>query len=227
MRLIQSLTICLLLMLLSACDFAPKAPVTANALTGTRAIIKRGNEEIVMKVVEVNEKLVTKEVFINDQIRSTNTDYRGLFRTSGQEYDRSGQVFNYEVDFDTNEMEKIFPLAVGKKATLRGRARVIEANESFNLWINAQVVSEQELKINNRSYDVFVINILEEFESSDGVRSRTETVYYAPDISMVLKRVSYSNGKEIYWRVTSLEFPGDTPARPSRLEQRRSGTVMI
>lgn len=227
MRLTQYLIIFSLVSLITACDFAPKAPLKANALTGTHAIIKRDNEEIVMKIVDVNEKLVTKELYVNDQIRSSQTDYRGLFRLSGQEYDRDGQVFNYEVDIDTLEMEKIFPLAVGKKTTLRGKARVIEANNSFSLWINAQVVSEQTLNINSRNYDVFVINILEEFESSEGVRSRTETVYYAPEVSMVLKRVSYANGKEIYWRITSLELPGDNPARPSRLQQRRSGTVMI
>jgi hypothetical protein len=223
----QYLKILCLVLLASACDFAPKAPITANALSGTLATIKRGNEEILMKIVEVNQKLVTKELYTNDQIRSSQTDYRGLFRLSGQEYDRGGQVFNYEVDIDTAEMEKIFPLQVGNKTTLRGRARVIEANNSFNIWINAQVVNEQTLTIDGKSYDVFVINILEEFESSEGVKSRTETVYYSPEISMILKRVSYFNGKEIYWRVRSLEFPGDAPIRPSRLQQRRSGTVMI
>lgn len=227
MRSMQYLIIFSIMLLITACDFAPKAPLTANALSGTHAIIKRDNEEIVMKIVEVNKKLVTKELYSNNQIRSSQTDYRGLFRLSGQEYDRGGQVFNYEVDIDTAEMEKIFPLDVGKKTTFRGRARVLEANTSFNLWINAQVVSEQTLNIGDRSYNVFVINVLEEFETSEGVRSRTETVYYSSEISMVLKRVSYSNGKEVYWRITSLEFPGDNPARPSRLQQRRSGTVMI
>ena len=227
MRLMHYISICCLIVLVTACDFAPKAPLKANALTGTHAIIKRDNTEIVLKIVDVNGKLVTKELFINDQIRSSQTDYRGLFRLSGQEYDRDGQVFNYEIDMDTQEIEKFFPLKVGKKATLRGKARVIEANNSFSVWLNAQVVSEQVLSIGDRNHDVFVINILEEFESSEGVRSRTETIYYAPEVSMVLKRVSYANGQEVYWRVTSLELPGDNSARPSRLQQRRSGTVMI
>ncbi|UTW55295.1 hypothetical protein [Kordiimonas sp. SCSIO 12610] len=227
MRLMHYISIYCLIVLVTACDFAPKAPLKANALTGTHAIIKRDNTEIVLKIVDVNGKLVTKELFINDQIRSSQTDYRGLFRLSGQEYDRDGQVFNYEIDMDTQDIEKFFPLKVGKKATLRGKARVIEANNSFSVWLNAQVVSEQVLSIGDRNHDVFVINILEEFESSEGVRSRTETIYYAPEVSMVLKRVSYANGQEVYWRVTSLELPGDNPARPSRLQQRRSGTVMI
>ena len=227
MQTMQYLKILCLILLVSACDFSSKAPITTNALSGTLATIKRGNEEVLMKIVEVDQKLVTKELYVNSQIRSSQTDYRGLFRLSGQEYDRDGQVFNYEVDVDTAEMEEIFPLKVGNKAILRGRARVIEANNSFNLWINAQVVNEQTLTIDGKNYDVFVINILEEFESSEGVKSRTETVYYSPEISMILKRVSYSNGKEVYWRVRSLEFPGDSPIRPSRLQQRRSGTVMI
>jgi hypothetical protein len=188
---------------------------------GTRAVIQRHRQELYAEVTAVTGKLVTTELFLQGESIAEFSRYRGLFPVRGREFN-----YEYEADFDESVLEALFPLKVGNEVSFSGNTKRIDRGTSYNFWSNVQVVGEKTLNLSSGDRKVFVVDIVTETSSGNRVKRRNQTVYFDPELSMVLKSVVHEEGYQNYWRVMSVELPSEgitrtSPARP------RSSTVII
>ena len=211
----------LTLFFLVACDPVARAPMTASAQIGTRAVIQRHGQELFAEITKVEGKLVTTEFFWHDERVVVHNNYRGLYNVSGVQ---SG--YQYEADFDYNVLEPLFPLAVGKEVSFSGNHKNINLGTATDFWANIHVIGEKTISLSSGDRKVFVVDIVSEYKKGNAVKRKTNTVYFDPDLSMILKSVVHEDGYQNFWRAVSVELPGNA-AQPTTLQQRRSGTVMI
>jgi uncharacterized lipoprotein YbaY len=213
------------LLLLAACEPASKAPLSPNILVGTESLHVTNKVEEIARITDIDGKVIITEIEEVDSGRVTVwEDYRGLLRVAALLPNGDTSV-RYELDFDQTELEQLFPLKVGKKVTFRGTLRIITQSRSFDTWINIKVTGEKTIKVENKKHKVFVVEVFQEF-SGDVDGEFQEKLYYDPKISMVLQRITKQEGRETISEVKSIKMPSEATT-PSRLRQRRSGTVMI
>ncbi len=204
-----------------ACDPVPQVPTSPPALVGTRAVIQRHRQELYAEITDVTGKLVTTELFLQGESIAEFSRYRGLFPVRGRELN-----YEYEADFDESVLENLFPLAVGKEVGFSGITTRIDRGTSYKFWSNVTVVGEKTLNLSSGDRQVFVVDIFTETTSGNRVKRRNQTVYFDPELSMVLKSVVHEEGYQNFWRVTSVELPGEGIDRASP-QTPRSSTVII
>jgi len=208
---------------LAGCDSAP-APMTPSqiqAAVGTRAFIKRHGQEIVAEITNTTDKLVTTEFHWHGEMMAKRHYYRGLYPVAGTEYG-----YQFEMDFDEQSLEQLFPMAVGKEVSFNGNLKIIDRGAALDAWVHLAVVGEKTIDLSTGSHHVFVVDIMTEYRKDGVVKRKTNVVYYAPDLSMLLKSVVHEDGQQSYWRVVSVEQPGAARVRPIN-KNNKSGTVMI
>ncbi len=212
----------LVLLLIAACAPTGQMPTSATALVGTKAIIKYSNYELVAEVTDVTDKLVTTE-FTNwdGDLIFTRTEYRGLFPISGSEHG-GGQ---WELDFDEAQLEALFPLQKGNSVQFTANFKDIEKGASYDIGVQLEVLGEKLIDLPAGKRKVVVVELNHQTRRGNHIKNVTEYIYYDPDYSMVLKKVTRERGGQSFWRVISVERPGNANPIPNR--QRRSGTVMI
>lgn len=220
MRTISLFTI----ILLSACDGAGRVPTTPGAVVGTRANIKMHGQDVVAEVTQVIDKLVTMEFrdWQGGVLREVNL-YRGLFPIGGVD-----QGLRYEATFDKDVLEEIFPLQVGKSTGIQGTVYYIDGGQTADFWASIEVVGENTIALKDGPKRTMVVEIEWEFKWKGVTRRKTDTIYFDPESSMILKSVIRADNYQNYWVVVSVDEPdrpSGLPARPQ--QQRRSGTVMI
>lgn len=209
-------------LLVAACGPNTQVPTSATAIVGTKAIIKFQRDELVAEVVDVTDKFVTTAFSTWDgDILFERTEYRGLITVSGTEKDGR----QWEFDFDENQLEPLFPLQPGKEVAFKGNLRDIQRGTSFDVWSHVEVVGEKVLDLPEGKRKVFLVEFTRQYRWGEKTSNSTEIIYYDPEYSMVLKKVKRERGAQTYWRVISVERPGNASGTPVR--QRRSGTVMI
>ena len=221
MPLVSRLLAALALIFLVACDPVARAPETPTAIVGTRAVIQRHGQELYAEVTGVNDKLVTTEYYWQDERVVVHNYYRGLYNVSGIEFG-----YQYEADFDYSVLETLFPLAVGKEISFSGNTKNINRGTAIDFWANIHVIGEKIISLSSGDRKVFVVDIVTEYKKGNNSKRKTNTVYYDPELSMVLKSVIHEDGYQSYWRVVTVELPGNART-PTTLQQRRAGTVMI
>ncbi len=211
----------LLLPMLAACDPIAQAPSSPPAVVGTRAVIQRHRQEIYAEITAVTGKLVTTQMYIQGEPVAEFSAYRGLYPVSGRE-----PQYQYEADFDEAILEQLFPLAVGKEVSFSGNIKRLDRGTAYNFWSHVSVVGEKTLSLSSGDRKVFVVDIVTETSSSSRTKRKTQTVYFDPELSMVLKSVQHEDGYKDYWFVISVERPGEGTNRTAP-PQPRSGTVII
>ncbi len=221
MPVVTRLFAALALIFLVACDPVARAPETPTAMVGTRAVIQRHGQELYAEVTGVNGKLVTTEYYWQDERVVVHNYYRGLYNVSGVEFG-----YQYEADFDYSVLEPLFPLAVGKEVSFTGNTKNINRGSAIDFWANIHVIGEKTISLSSGDRKVFVVDIVTEYKKGNSSKRKTNTVYYDPELSMVLKSVIHEDGYQSYWRVVTVERPGNART-PSAIQQRRAGTVMI
>ncbi|RMB00560.1 hypothetical protein BXY39_3747 [Eilatimonas milleporae] len=220
---VQRVVLAVLTLFMTACDPATRLPAEPTAQIGTRALIKRHGQELVAEVTRVRGKLVTTEFNWRGEQVAKRRYYRGLYPISGTEYG-----YQFELDFDDSLLEQIFPLRVGNHASFDGNLKIIDRGTAVDVLVDMVVVAEKTIDLSESAHRVFVVEIETEYRSAAGVKRKNNTVYYAPDLSMVLKSVMHEEGQQTFWRVISVERPGaGGKVKSPTLRQRRSGTVMI
>jgi len=209
-------------LLLAACSPNAQVPTSASAIVGTKAIIKYHREELIAEVTEVVDKLVTTE-FTNwdGELLFSRTEYRGLVPISGME-PGGGQ---WELDFDETALEALFPLQKGKTVSFQGNLKNIEQGTGYDLWGRLEVLGEKTLDLPGGKRKVMVVEFNRQGKLDGETKAATDIIYYDPQYSMTLKKVMRERGEQTYWRVISIDRPGNVSNTPTR--QRRSGTVMI
>ncbi|NVJ70635.1 MAG: hypothetical protein HWE08_09800 [Alphaproteobacteria bacterium] len=211
----------LLIPMLVACDPISQVPSSPPAVVGTRAVIQRHRQEIYAEITAVTGKLVTTEMYLQGESIAEFSAYRGLYPVSGRE-----PHYQYEADFDEAVLEQLFPLKTGNEVSFSGNLKRLDRGTSYDFWSHVAVVGEKTLSLSSGPRKVFVVDIITETSSGDRSKRRTQTVYFDPEYSMVLKSVQHEDGYKNYWFVVSVELPGEetnrtAPPRP------RSGTVII
>ncbi|TNE64595.1 MAG: hypothetical protein EP335_06980 [Alphaproteobacteria bacterium] len=221
MRLFTRLiAVCLMTAALAACDPIAQAPAPGAAI-GTRAVIKGYNQEMTAEITDVKGKLVVTEFQWQGGDSVVRGYYRGLFPVSGR-----SKTYHWEAEFDESKLEPLFPLAVGKEVAFSGTSRDVESGSAANFWASLSVIGEKVIELPNGARKVYVVDIITEYRKENLVKRKTNTVYYDPELSMVLKSVVLEDGYQSFWRVVSIDPPGEgNRATPS--QQRRAGTVMI
>lgn len=212
----------LFIMLIAACDGVERIPTTTGALVGTRANIKMHGQDVVAEVTQVVGKIVTAEFrgWRGDIIREVNL-YRGFFPVSGTD-----QGMRYETNFDESELESLFPLKVGKSIGVSGSIYYVDGGDSADFYTHIEIVDEKTVDLKDGPRRTFVIQLEWEFSWNGNTRRKTDTLYFDPERSMVLKSVVRGQNFQNYWVVVSVDEPDNPDARPEPIN-RRSGTVMI
>lgn len=208
---------------LAACDPYAQAPISSTAIIGTKAIIKTHSEQRIAEVTDVTGKIVTTE-FTNweGELLYTQLDYRGLFPVGGSEHG-GGQ---WELDFDQNLLEPLFPLQKGKEVSFKANLKTIADGGQHDMWVHMEVIGEKSISLPDGQHPVLLVELSREYKWNGKIQRSTDVMYFDPKLSMTLKKVIRQRGVQTYWRVVSIERPGHVEqATPTR--QRRSGTVMI
>lgn len=212
-----------LLITVAGCETVEPLPETPGALVGTRAKIKMHGQDVVAEVTEVTGRIVKTEFkdWRGSSIREVDL-YRGLFPIGGID-----QGLRYESQFDQNDLEPLFPLKVGKSVGVGGTINYIDGGESAEFWAHIEVVGEKNVELKRGPQLTFIVEIEWEFKWNGLMRRKTDTVYFDPEHSMILKSVIRGNNFQNYWVVVAVEEPESTRVAPASPTQRRSGTVMI
>lgn len=221
MSIMSRLIAMLAVLLLVACDPIAQVPSSPPAVVGTRAVIQRHRQEIYAEITAVTGKLVTTELFLHGESIAEFSHYRGLYPVAGREPN-----YQYEVDFDEAVLESLFPLKVGKEVSFSGNTKRLDRGTAYNLWSHLQVVGEKTLNLASGDRKVFVVDIVTETQSGNRSLRKSQTVYFDPELSMILKSVLHEDGYKDYWFVIKVEKPSEGKTQATQ-PQPRSGTVII
>ncbi|WP_308911187.1 hypothetical protein [Pseudokordiimonas caeni] len=206
---------------LAACDVPARPVAGPNAEVGTRALISRHGQELVSVITRVQDKLVTTEFQWRGELMASRNLYRGLYPVSGTEYG-----YQFELDFDDTLLERLFPLKVGNETSFGGNLKLIDKGNAIDVWVHMVVTAERTVDLPTGSYPVFVVEVTSRYGDGSDAKTKLNTLYFSPELSMVLKSVMREDGRQTYWRVVSIDKRGGS-VQPTPAQQRNSGTVMI
>ncbi|GHF13106.1 hypothetical protein GCM10017044_03860 [Kordiimonas sediminis] len=212
---------------IAACDLPQAMPETAQAKVGTRAYIQWHGREVTADVTKVNGRMVTTEFQLQGTPLMVRDYYRGLYALSGIEYKNGTYISRFEIDLQDQNLEKLFPLKVGKSVSLNGNVKLIEAGRDIDVWSHLEVIEKKTINLSDGDVAVFIVEIVSEFSDGDQSYREASTVYYSPDKSLILKSVTHRDGAQKFWRVVSLKEPAPGQQLPERKKPLPSGTVMI
>lgn len=211
----------LAVLLLMACDPIAQVPSSPPAVVGTRAVMQYHRQELYSEITDVTGKVVTTEVYLQGRTVAEIGRYRGLYMVSRREPN-----FQIEMDFDESKLESLFPLKKGNEVSFSGNTKRLDRGTSYNFWTHIQVVGEKTLNLASGDHKVFVVDILSETQSDNRTLRKRNTVYFDPELSMILKSVVHDENYKEYWFVIKVEKPSDGQSRATQ-PQPRSGTVII
>jgi hypothetical protein len=213
------------LFVVAACSPGAQAPTSATASVGTKAVIKRGAEQIVAQITDVTDNIITTEYTgWHGEFLYTRREFKGLFPVGGTE--KNGE--RWELDFDESALDPLFPLQKGTEVSFKGKLMGIDAGITYDMWAHVEVVGKKSLPLKDGEHIVYVIEFTSIYEMDGNSKRRTEVMYYDPKLSMTLKKVIQDARAQRFWRVVSVEKPtGNEDPDAEPLRQRRSGTVMI
>ena len=212
----------LLLVILAVAACSPptqesKFPTTPQGIT---AVISQQSQDFDWEVTDVANNIITASTFWNGERVIHRKLYRGLYPIYGMEFGKS-----FEVDFDYELLDQIFPLKPGNDVTFEGTLNLLEGNYQASTIVHIQVKDTGTLEIDGVSYPVHIIKISTQFSYGDVSDITHNTLYYSSELGLTLKSVTKAAGSPSYWRIKSIDVPKD--AKPKRRRNNRAGTVMI
>lgn len=220
---IVRLIVILAMLAFAGCDDVTRVPLVPKAIVGTKAVIRAHGKDFTLEVTDVAEKIVISNLSDwNGQLVTQRHYYRGLYPIAGTE-----GTSQWEVDFDHTLLESLFPLDVGKETGFHGTMKDISKNRTYDFLTQIKIIKEKPFSLPTGTHKVYIIEILTEYKWNGKTERKNEIVYFSPDFSMNLKGILHGDGAQRYWRVVSVERPGQGETIPDPVRQRRSGTVMI
>lgn len=213
----------LCLVALSACTPGEAVKDQSSAVVGTRSYIKMHGQDMVSEVVEVLGRQVTT-VFRDwrgAKVREVSL-YRGLFPMGG-----SDQGLRYDMQFERDAIESLFPLEPQKSIGVSGKVHYIDAGESAEFWAHIEVVEEMTMSLKGGPRRAFVVEIEWEFDWNGIKRRKTDTLYFDAEKDLILKSVIRGENYQNYWVVIAVDEPDVPTSTPPQPIRRRAGTVSI
>ena len=182
---------------------------------GFSAIVQVDGESYRLEVTDVSKEIVTLDYYWQNQPVATRRLYRGLIVLSGRDGQRS-----FQHDLDLRDLERIFPLEIGKRVTIEG-STVLNDREPVPLHLTLTVTSRGRREVGDQAFDVWVLEMETRIgEAEDPVEVIHRTIHYAPRLGLPVK-IAYETSKEKgYWRMVAIE-------RRPRGRANRLGTVAI
>jgi len=205
----------MMLLALSAC--ADRNDQQTVAEVGLQALVSAGNSDWSMEVIRVEDNMVTTEFRLGEADRFERDYYRGLITVGG-----TGSGGSFYLDLDKTKLDKLFPLEVGDTVELEGRVILGDTQSIHSVQLRVDVLKDYRFDMNGRYYNTKVVSVERIYRYRDQTRFTQEKVYFSPDLGVVLKTITQSEGQRRIWYAKELKSPNDL-TRP----QRRSGRVMI
>ena len=204
--------------LAAACSPTSDGPPDYQVDKGLTAQINSDGQVFSMEVTRVDGPVATVVTRWEDQFVSERHFYRGLYAVAG-----SDRRTSFENSVDKTALDSLFPLDVGKEATIRGTYRVVRdrivEGETYTV-IAVRDLERMETK--DAEHEVYVLDITTELTLLGRTTQYTKTVWYSPELGLVLKTVLSDGRLNFHSRVLSIERPENNPDN-----RRRTGTVMI
>lgn len=192
-------------------------PVTPPGIT---AVIRLQSQDFEWEVTNISSDVITTETYWNGEPIIRRKLYRGfypIFRTE------NGSSF--EENFDYKLIDQLFPLKIGNDVSFEGKLNALEDNYQIDSLVHIQVTDKGVQEVGDKSYPVFVIEITSRYTAGGESELTHDTIYYTPEIGLVLKSVMKGSGAQSYMRVRSIDIPDDAKAK--KRNRNRAGTVMI
>ena len=147
--------------------------------------------------------------------------YRGMMTVYSEE-----EGFKSWNKFDKSILDAMFPIKVGKEASLEGMHHSEKEGFDYPFWTTITVREESFIKIKEHEYEVFIIDFSIIEEHPDGPKNYIKTIWFSPEIEISLK-TEYIMENEIFtMRIVSLDEP-DNFEDNEEDEPRGLGTVRL
>lgn len=147
--------------------------------------------------------------------------YRGMMNVYWEE-----EGFKSSSTFDETIIDNMFPLAVGKEASLQGKNYSEKKGDEFSFWATISVREKTKMKIKEAEYDVFIIDFSFIENHPEGTKNYVKTIWYWPELEISLKTDYVTDDGVFSMRVVSLDEP-DTFEEDEEDEPEGLGTVRL
>lgn len=207
-----------LAVIVASCSPAHDQPPTYQADEGLTGMINSDGQVFSIEVTKVDGPVATIVTRWEDQFVSERSFYRGIFAVAG-----SDRGVSFENSIDGSVLDSLFPLAIGKEATVRGTYRIerdtVTEGETYTV---VAVRDTAYVETKDAKHEVFILDITTDLTLLGRTTQYTKTVWYSPELGLTLKTVLTDGRLNFHTRVLSLVRPENTQPR-----QNPTGTVMI
>ena len=147
--------------------------------------------------------------------------YRGMMTVYSEE-----EGFKSWNKFDTSILDGMFPIKVGKEASLEGRYHSEKEGLDYPFWATISVREESFIKVKEHEYEVFIIDFSFVEDHPEGSRNYIKTIWFAPEMELSLKTEYVMEDGVFTMRIVSLDAP-DEFEDDEEDEPRGLGTVRL
>ena len=189
---------------LASCDPPTPELEQSSIRVGTVANVKVFGNHYKAEVTSANENYVVWSYSWKKKPIFKFKTYRGLMTVYSEEegYKRSSH-------FDTKALDSLFPLEVGKEASLKGMQWSEREGTELSFWVNILVREETTIKIKDEEYPVFVIEFSYLEDHPEGTKNYLKTIWYSPEMETSLRTDYNLSGETFSMRFVSLNNPDD------------------
>lgn len=205
---------------LAACDLQRADPGPPIA-EGTVLVTKVSGNHYKSKAAHVEGGFVTWVYYWKKKPVAKFKSYRGLMNVFSEE-----EGFRRWIEFDTKLVDQLFPLEVGREATITGRQHLEKERLDFPFTATIEMRERDKVKIKDSTYPVFVIDLTFVEHREQGEVEMVKTLWYSPELELALKAEYLFEGRVYPARVISLTGPdGELEEEP--YEPEGLGTIRV
>lgn len=206
---------------ISACGQADSDKTVFPLVPGIKAVATSMGYHFEEEAVAVDGNIVNWRTKWKNQTVATSKLYRGIYPLEVKE-----ENYGFANDFAFEKIDSLFPLSVGKEVSFSGTNQKLGgASPKDQIWVLMTVREITEIELKGGTQEVFVIEIITDTTTDQGVLKETKTLWYSEKLGMSLKKETRVGGKSFVYRVLELFIP-DIPADDAD-RKRNLGTILI
>lgn len=203
-----------------ACSPPTEEATFPDTPPGITAVIRLQSQDFEWEITENINDTLTTETYWNGEPIIRIKLYRGLYPIY-----RTAYGVSFEDDFDHKILDQLFPLEIGKEVSFEGILTHLEENSRIKTLVHVQVTDKGIQQIGEKSFPVYVVEITSRFTIGGESDVTHDTLYYSPDLGLVLKSVMKGSGAQSFMRIRSIDIPSNK--KPKERRRNPAGTVMI
>lgn len=210
-----------LLALVSACDSKEEPDYVFPFPPGVELKVKAFGHFYWLEAVKADGAYVTWKVRWNERVVLLRKVYKGLISVYETEAERT-----FVNEFDTAAIDSLFPLASGNETSFKGTRILKEEGTETPFWAHIAIRKEEMIKVRDKEYRTFVIDITTEFERAEGTVTVSRTLWFSPELGFGLKSEYRSDSEQFGTRVLAIALPNE-PEQDRERRRNNLGTVRI